>query len=258
MSPRDWLGARRAAFGGMGEEYDRFRPSYPADALLWALGPDPLLVVDVGCGPGKLTRQLAEMGNRAIGLDPSFTMLRAMRTSLPRVRATAEAMPFRTGSIEAITSGQAFHWFDHARAVPEMRRILHPSGRIALLWNFRDESVEWVRELSAIIGSEDAMTATLGDVEDLTRQAVAHLTHHSLFTSVEQHFFSLEQDLDEPGLVGLVASRSYVAVLPKPERDRLLAAVTDLRRSHPHLRSRERFSLPYKTLTIRAMAADGG
>ena len=238
----------------MGEQYDRFRPSYPGDALEWALGSRPLRVADVGCGPGKLTRHLAGRGHRVIGLDPSLTMLQAMRAPLPRVCAAAEALPLKSGSLDAVTSAQAFHWFDHSRAVPEMRRVLRLGGRLALLWNFRDESVDWVRELSGIIGSEDAMTATIGNADEFQRQVVASLSHRDLFASVETGFFTLEQELDEQRLVGLVGSRSYVAILPKPERDRVLAAVTDLRRTHPQLSSRQRFSLPYKTLTIRAVA----
>ena len=49
----------------------------------------------------------------------------------------AEATGLPTASVDFVTAGQAFHWFDPARARIEFRRILKPDGWVVLVWNER-------------------------------------------------------------------------------------------------------------------------
>jgi SAM-dependent methyltransferase len=238
-------------------DYDRTRPTYPIDGVRWAMGAEPKVVIDLGCGPGKLTSQLSDLGHSPIGVDPSLTMLAGLRAKdLPGVCGLAETIPCRSGSVDAITAAQAFHWFDKKRAVPEMRRVLRGNGRVGLFWNLRDDSVDWVRALSDIVSSEDAISATLGRLEELTEALVSDLTADGFFTSVEHHIFSHEQELTEDLLVGLIRSRSYISLLPEDERDRVLGEVRRLCREHAQLQGRERFMMPYKTRVFRAVATD--
>ena len=55
------------------------------------------------------------------------------------------------GSVDVVTVAQAFHWFDAPAALAEIARVLRPDGRLAILWNERDESTAWVAEMSRII-----------------------------------------------------------------------------------------------------------
>ena len=240
----------------MGKDYDRVRPSYPLDAIRWATPSTSADVVDLGCGSGKLTLRLAESGHRVVGVDPSVRMLEGLRgAGVPIVCGTAEDIPLAAGCADVVTAAQAFHWFDHGRALPEIRRVLRPGGDLALLWNFRDEAVSWVRELSEIIGSEDAMRVTVGERGSFERRIEQVLVRSGVFDSVETRRFSLDQEMDRDHLAGLVASRSYVSVLDPRARQELLEAVSELCRTHPELRGRERFALPYVTITIRARTA---
>lgn len=239
----------------MSADYDRTRPSYPIDAITWVVGSEPKQVVDLGCGPGKLTAQLVGLGHRAVGVDPSIAMLQGMvAKDLPAVCGTAEAIPLRDGCADVVTAATAFHWFDHTRAVQEMRRLLVPGGIVGLLTNFRDESVGWVKALSDIIGSEAAMAATLGGAAGMEGEFVAKLQGAGLFESTKHRVFDFEHELTEDTLVGLVRSRSYVAILPDEEREVLLDDVQRLCREHSQLAGRQRFSMPYKTHVFRSNA----
>lgn len=253
---KDWsFEARRTSFASATSDYDRTRPGYPLDGIVWAVGEEPKKVLDLGCGPGKLTVQLMDLGHSVIGLDPSMTMLDGMTDKkLPAVGGIAEVLPLRTNSVEAVTAGQAFHWFDQARAIPEMRRVLRRHGRVGLFWNLRDDSVDWVRVLSQIVSSEDAMSVTLGKLEEMTHAMVAVLTRDGLFEAVEHRIFQHEQQLTEDLLLGLVRSRSYIALLHDDARGKVLSAVSRLCQEHPQLTGRETFTMPYKTRVFRAIA----
>lgn len=88
MDP-DFIAARRDSFLTVTPDYERTRPGYPVEAIRWALGTKARTVVDLGCGPGKLSSQLAELGHRVWGLDPSLSMLQGMRSKgLPAVAVT--------------------------------------------------------------------------------------------------------------------------------------------------------------------------
>lgn len=254
--PRRNLDARRASFLTASTDYALTRPGYPIPAIEWVVGRGPKRVIDLGCGPGNLTSLLAELGHIAIGVDPSLEMLRG--TVVNRVLTTggsAEQIPLRTGCADVVTAATAFHWFDHERSVPEMRRILRMPGRVGLFTNFRDESVEWISSLSEIIGSETAMAVTLGGAAGIEQEFTRRLEGTGHFKSTEYRTFDYQQELCEDKLVGLVRSRSYVAILPDGQREELLADVRRLCREHPQLKGRETFSMTYKTHVFRAQAA---
>lgn len=171
------------------------------------------------------------------------------------VRGTAEALPFVDGCADVVTAATAFHWFDHEQAVPEIRRVLTDSGRVGLLTNIRDESVSWVSALSEIIGSEAAMAATLGGVDGMEAEFTEHLERAGLFRDTEWRVFEHAQQLRPTDLVGLVRSRSYIAILPVEERKSVLARVWSLCSEHPELRDKATFLMPYKTHACRSFAA---
>jgi SAM-dependent methyltransferase len=206
------------AFADVAGAYERGRPGYPDEAVRWLVGDEPADVVDLGAGTGKLTRTLVAHGHRVTAVEPLDEMRGELEGVLPGVRAlvgNAEAIPLPEASADVVASAQAFHWFDHDDALPEIARVLRPAGRIALVWNTRDDRDPWMARLSAIIGNESIQESDVVPVLDAS----------GIFGPVETAAFSFQQVLDRGGLLDLVLSRSYLAKLPPVEREPVLEAV---------------------------------
>jgi SAM-dependent methyltransferase len=242
----DW-NARRTSFGGAAEHYHRFRPDYPAEALRWALGTDPLMVLDLGAGTGRLGAVVHALGHEVVAVEPDPGMRAVAELELPgRVReGSAEAIPEVDGAVDAVVVGQAFHWFDRPRALPEISRVLrHPGGVLALFWNVRDDRSGWLADLSAITRGEDGISRW---------PKAPDYDVGPWFEPLEAASFPHAQELDADSLLGLVGSWSKVAL--HPDRDQILAEVAELARTHPDLAGRDRFTLPYVTKVYRTVVA---
>jgi SAM-dependent methyltransferase len=229
--------------------YDRGRPGYPAEAVAFALAPlrgrPDLRAADVGAGTGKLTSVLCAAGVNTVAVEPAPGMLKVLRHRVSRAQVLAgraEDLPLPDASVDLVAVGQAFHWFDLDRAMPELARVLRPGGRLALFYNSRDDSVAWVRALADLVG-------------DHADHASAHRSDDSAvmgpFEPEALGTFSYQQELDADGLTDLVGSRSYVITLPDAERTALLARVRELARTHPMLVGRQHFYLPYVSTVQR-------
>ena len=226
---RDERLARAASFGAVADAYERARPGYPDDAVGWLTGDAPCDVLDLGAGTGKLTRSLVARGHRVTAVEPLEEMLAQLRDAVPgatAVRGSAEGIPLPDGSADVVTCAQAFHWFDHAVALREIARVLRRGGRLALVWNTRDDSQGWVAELTdTVIGRsefrEGGVVATTASIDE-----------SGLYGPVERASFAHVQLLGRSELVELVLSRSQCAVLTEEERGPVLQHVGALFDAH--------------------------
>jgi len=121
-----------------GRAYVRFRPDYPAGLtrfLAETTAPPHDRAVDVGCGNGQLTVQLATYFNDVIGLDPSADQIANViaHERVRYVRAPAENIPLPDRCAALATAGQAAHWFDLPRFYDEARRIGRQNAVVALI-----------------------------------------------------------------------------------------------------------------------------
>ena len=208
--------AAALCFGRVAGAYDRARPTYPREAAAWLTGEQPTTVLELGAGTGKLTEVLVGLGHDVHATDPDQQMLAVLRERLPEVRtsvAGAEDLPVADASYDVVVVAQAFHWFDHERALPEIARVLKPGGHLAVVWNARDERIPWVRRFGSLIGTQEDLRST--DV----------LGASDLFGDVDAETFRHWQVVDRESIADLALSRSNIAILPEEERAARLAEV---------------------------------
>ena len=240
------------SFGPAADLYDSVRPTYPAAALQWLTGDAPKDdapkdVVDIGAGTGLLTRGLIALGHNVTAVEPDPQMLAKLTAASPGLTAahegSAEAIPLPDSSADVMTAGQAFHWFDRAKALPELHRVLRPGGVLAPIWNVRDESTGWVAALTEAIGSSQGERDALAAIEPGY--------FGDLFRTSEYKVFRHEWPLDRAGALRLVRSRSYYLTADEQGRRRITAAVEDVLANHPDLAGRDTFAMPYKTYAFK-------
>ena len=233
-----------AGFAQGADAYERARPSYPAEAVGWiaaeaGLGPGRV-VVDLAAGTGKLTRLLVPTGARVVAVEPVAEMRAKLAETSPGAEAldgTAESLPLADASADAITVAQAFHWFDHGTALPELHRVLRPGGTLVLIWNMRD--------------LEDPLQAAIEELlRPVRRSVVAQqygawrgpLERSPLFGPSREVAFRYEHLSTADDLCDRVASTSFVAAMSPVERARLLLRARALVDGRP-----ERFPFRYRT-----------
>lgn len=236
-------------FDAGAEAYERARPSYPPEAVDWFvenLGLRPgARACDLAAGTGKFTRLLEPTGAWLLAIEPVEGMSRHLRASqpgVPVVAGTAELLPARDSSLDAVTVAQAFHWFDADRAFAELRRVLRTGGRVGLIWNMRDRSVDWVDSLWSIMDRVEKK-APWRDHEHWSTSA---LGERPGFGEIHEGEFRHEQELTFDDVVARFASVSHVAVLPEEERERVLDEVRDVLRTHPAVAGHDTFAIPYR------------
>jgi len=238
-----------SGFDAQADTYERTRPTYPADAVAWVadalrLGPGTT-VCDLAAGTGISTRLLTPTGASVLAIEPVEGMRRVLRAAVPGVpvaAGTAEALPFRDGGLDAVTVFQAFHWFDSAAAVAELHRVIRPGGRLALVWNARDRTVDWV----------DAAWSVMDRVEkrapwrDHDRWADTALASQRWFGPLHEAVFHHQQVLTPDLVVERFLGVSHVAVLPPTEQAAVLEEVRTILATHPDTVGRTELALPYR------------
>jgi len=140
------------SFGAEAENYDRYRVGPPADVVDRVLPAGAGAVLDLGAGTGAVTRQLVGRAERVYAVDPDPRMTELLARSCPDVEVhegTAEHIPLPDASVDAVVVASAWHWVDPDAAIPEIARVLRPSGSLCIVWNRRDRTVPWVADLEA-------------------------------------------------------------------------------------------------------------
>jgi SAM-dependent methyltransferase len=205
-------------------------------------------VLDLAAGTGKLTRLLVPSGANLIAVEPVREMRAELERRVPGVATLsgmAERIPVNDGYVDAVTVGQAFHWFTADAALREIHRVLGPGGGLALIWNARDERDPLQAALSEIIDPLEGNTPRRkqGNWKTL-------LAESGLFERSERFLFEHAQPLDEQGLVERVMSISFIASARADVRAGVEKRVRELA-----LATEEPMRLPYMTELYLGFAA---
>src|SRR5215218_6412382 len=220
-------------------DYVKYRPGYPPAVLRLLEGECGLeptsVVADVGSGTGILSELFLKHGNRVYGVEPNREMREAgerLLSSYPNfvsIDGRAEETPLDDKSVDFVTAGQAFHWFDPPHARREFMRILRPGGWVVLVWNDRRttgtpflEDYERLlleygtdyREVSAKYTEESMLAALYGPSEMRTKS------------------FDNEQVFDLDGLCGRLTSSSFSPQPGHPDFNPMMRELEALFRRH--------------------------
>lgn len=156
--------------------------------------------------------------------------------------AVAEAVPVARGSVDAVVAAQSFHWFDAEGAAAEVARVLRPGGAVALIWNRRDEHVDWMRDVTRILDARSGDTPRYRT--GLWRRGFdGNPAFGPLALQTWPHHGAAGRDV----VLARVASMSFVAALESEPREHLLAEIGCLLDTHPATRGRDDVAIPYVT-----------
>jgi len=212
---------RRVAFGAAAHDYATGRPSYPVEALRWALPEGARTVLDLAAGTGKVTARLLDLGLEVYAVEPLAEMRAVIPAAAHALDGTAEAIPLGDASVDAVTVGQAFHWFDPPAALAEMGRVLRPGGTIGLFWNTLDDAVPWVDELCDVLVAEERAS-------HISAEPQLIWTGVDGLADPERRLFRHEEPYDADRLVAYALSRSQAILLPDAERAAMVERVRAL------------------------------
>jgi SAM-dependent methyltransferase len=245
-------------FGADADTYARGRPDYPREVLDWLTGDLRLVggstALELGAGTGKFTKSLTQTGADVIAVEPVAAMVARLAAEQPGVRtveASAQDLPLPDGSVDAVICAQSFHWFATPESLSEIRRVLKPGGTLGLIWNVRDQSIDWVAQLTRIMApyEGDAPRYDHGEWRrvfpapgfgPLRQKSVAH-AHTGPASRV---------------IVDRIASVSFIAALPPEQRQSVIDELHALIAATPELAGKEEVSLPYITWMYWCHAED--
>jgi SAM-dependent methyltransferase len=218
-------------FASVADAYERGRPEY-APAVVGAIAAELRLdpratVLDLAAGTGKLTRALLAAGLEVVAVEPQAPLREklAARVGDERVReGLAEAIPLPDASVDAVTVADAFHWFDQAAALAEIRRVLRPGGGLAVVTTIPDwRGASWADELGKVM--QRVRPEHPGFDGPPWQEAVRASGGWSPPREIR---VTTSQPAGARAIVDYLASISWIAALPDEQRAETLAQLATL------------------------------
>ena len=218
-------------FASVADHYERGRPEY-APAVIGALAAElglarGAMVLDLAAGTGKLTRALLAAELDVIAIEPQAALREVLATGVGehRVReGLAEAIPLPDSSVQAVTVADAFHWFDHGKALEEIRRVLVPGGGLAVTATVPDwGGASWAHEIGTLIA---ALRPEHPHFDGPPWQDALHASGH--WRDVREVRVTCTRPAEPERIVDHMISMSWVAALPPARRDETIERIRTL------------------------------
>ena len=232
-------------------DYVRYRPGYPSavrDILRAECGlKSGHTIADIGSGTGFLSELFLKNGNRVFGIEPNEAMRQAGEEYLASydgfasINGSAESTTLDDASVDFVTAGQAFHWFDQNAARAEFIRILKPTGWVAVIWNERlIDTTPFVRAYESLLrefGTDYASVKESNPNEQHMRDFFGANPYNS-------HELPNFQEFDFDGVAGRLRSSSFI---PTQDHPNFAPMMEELQRMFAEYNQDGRVRLEYST-----------
>ncbi len=231
------------------EDYIKYRPGYPPELISFlndeiGFG-NNWVVADIGSGTGILTELFLKNGNKVFGVEPNEEMRKAGENMLKKypyfisLEGSAESVPLPAYSVDIISAGQAFHWFDVEKSKNEFLRIIKPGGYVLLIWNKRLTDIDLFAEMYEKLLQDFSI-----DYQKVDHRKVDDKILSSFFYSYKLKTFSNSQELDFEGLKGRLLSSSYA---PKEDHPNHLPMMEELKKMFDVTSKEGKVQMVYET-----------
>ena len=231
--------------------YVKYRPHYPNMVLNILKEKIQIssnqIIADIGSGTGILTELFLKIGNIVYGVEPNKEMREAAENLLKdynnfrSINGTAEKTLLESKSVDLITAGQAFHWFNVEKARIEFLRILKPKGYVILLWNTRlPDTTPFSKEYENLLRKYGT------DYTEVHHTNIEKNVFSNFFMKDSYQYIKLDnyQLFDFDSLKGRLLSSSYI---PTEESSHYLAMIEDLKQIYETYQENNGIKFEYVT-----------
>jgi len=209
-------------FGKLRKAYDSGRHTYPPEVIgyIFSLANTSSKVLDVGCGTGIATRQLAQKISDVSGCDVDSKMIETAQSHKDSIQyhvAPTEKMPFENEIFDAITSFGAFHWFCDEKSISEIKRVLKNGGFFVVVnkndaGDFRKNYEDMVERLT---GSKPPQSVKVG-------YNPPSILEQNGFSKITEKKFSHIEEFTIPRAMEQVQSMSLWNLIPESKKQEAL------------------------------------
>lgn len=218
-------------FGNLSKTYDEIRPTMPDQIIdnLFSYLPEQPQILDVGCGTGIITRQLAQRRAIVTGTDIDARMIgeaKRHHEEIDYLVAPTETLPSLDSTFDAVTAFSAFHWFANVQALAEIKRVLKNGGYFFVanrnqIGNLRKEYLQALQSFT-----EESLPSAKKNYEP------ADLIRSAGFEDVVENKFPIIEDLSVDQAITYVRSTSLWNLIPKSRRQTATEALRKFFEDH--------------------------
>lgn len=229
-------------FTDKAEKYEKYRPSYPKEALNIILKEcnflfnNDIIIADIGSGTGKFTELLLNNNYTVYAIEPNDNMRAIAETKFignpnyKSINNTAENTGLNDNSVDLITVAQALHYFDIDKVKVEFKRILKPNGKVVLLWNFRYRESDFMKEYEKLVYTFHSKDLQPTFAQDKMNDDA----YNKLFSEYKTFSIPYCQELNFNDLWGRTLSSNHAPKVGDPNYDELYKKMKKLFDNYQH------------------------